>query len=162
MWAIPDCFSGQFPLKTLKSYVALRNAIIHLYMEFPQSYLNVTSIVYSEMFEAFRMWDHWDVVRIHAFLEHWGIINFANDGHLLAEEFVPEKKTEMVGKYSPVRRQELLPLKDRGLNRVDLNVYRRIHGIPEYRGLDAMPRDVLYEIYGFCDIATRGKLHRSV
>lgn len=68
--SLPEFFCGRFPQKTPQVYYTWRNFIIKLYREKPQSYLSAT--------ECRRKiaGDICSVIRLHAFLEHWGLINF--------------------------------------------------------------------------------------
>jgi SWI/SNF related-matrix-associated actin-dependent regulator of chromatin subfamily C len=69
MYNLPEYFNGQFPHKTPKTYFTHRNLIISMYRESPNAYLSVflcTKNIAS---------DYCSILRLHAFLEHWGIIN---------------------------------------------------------------------------------------
>lgn len=70
--ALPEFFDGH-PTKTPNFYKTLRNAIISFFYEKPKNYLPICSCI--NRFGG----DTCSLIRIHAFLEHWGLINFSFD-----------------------------------------------------------------------------------
>ena len=68
--ALPEFFCGKFPSKTKEIYKNYRNFIINLYRENPKKYLTSTTC------RKHLAGDGCSILRIHAFLEHWGLINF--------------------------------------------------------------------------------------
>ena len=69
---LPEFFSGK-PTKTPDIYKKYRNFIIDLYRQNPTFYLNSTTC------RKNLAGDACSIMRIHSFLEHWGIINFNMD-----------------------------------------------------------------------------------
>ncbi|EGR31581.1 swi snf and rsc complex subunit ssr2, putative [Ichthyophthirius multifiliis] len=70
--ALPEFFQGK-PSKTPEIYKKYRNFIIMLYRENPRNYITATAC------RKNLAGDVCSILRIHAFLEHWGIINFSCD-----------------------------------------------------------------------------------
>ena len=68
--SLPEFFCGKFPSKTPKVYKNYRNFIINLYRE------NSTMYLSSNICRKHLPGDACAIIRIHAFLEHWGLINF--------------------------------------------------------------------------------------
>jgi len=73
MQSLPEFFCGKFPHKTPEKYFNYRNFIIKLYREKPDCYLSATEC------RKKLPGDVCSIVRLHAFLEHWGLINFNVD-----------------------------------------------------------------------------------
>lgn len=76
MQALPEYFCGKYPHKNPTTYMDYRNFIIKLYRESPNSYLSAT------VCRKNLAGDVCSIVRLHAFLEHWGLINFNVDPQL--------------------------------------------------------------------------------
>lgn len=74
--SLPEFFCQKYPQKTPAVYLQSRNFIIKLYRERPTCYLSAT--------ECRRKipGDICSIIRLHAFLEHWGLINFSVDSYL--------------------------------------------------------------------------------
>jgi len=70
--SLPEFFVGKLT-KTPQIYKNWRNAIIALYRQNPRAYL--TSTICRRNIAG----DACSVMRVHAFLEHWGLINFSFD-----------------------------------------------------------------------------------
>ena len=70
MKSLPEFFVGKYPTKTPKIYKDYRNFIINLYRENPSMYLS------SKTCSKHLAGDTAAIMRIHGFLEHWGLINF--------------------------------------------------------------------------------------
>jgi hypothetical protein len=68
--SLPEFFCGKYPSKTPQIYKNYRNFIINLYRENSTKYLSVN------ICRKHLPGDTCSILRIHAFLEHWGIINF--------------------------------------------------------------------------------------
>ena len=68
--SMPEYFCGKFPSKTPQIYKNYRNFIINLYRE------NSTMYLSSNACRKHLAGDACSIMRIHAFLEHWGLINF--------------------------------------------------------------------------------------
>jgi SWI/SNF related-matrix-associated actin-dependent regulator of chromatin subfamily C len=68
--ALPEFFRGTKPSKTPEVYMKYRNFIITLYRMNPRNYLSATSCRRNLAGDACA------IIRVHAFLEHWGLINF--------------------------------------------------------------------------------------
>jgi SWI/SNF related-matrix-associated actin-dependent regulator of chromatin subfamily C len=71
--ALPEFFSGQYPSKTPQVYLQYRNFIIRSWRADPKHYLTVTAL------RRHLAGDACAIMRIHAFLEHWGLINYNID-----------------------------------------------------------------------------------
>lgn len=70
MQSLPEFFCGKFPHKNPATYLDYRNYIIKLYRESPNAYLSAT------VCRKNLAGDVCSIIRLHAFLEHWGLINF--------------------------------------------------------------------------------------
>ena len=68
--SLPEFFCGKYPSKTPQVYKNYRNFIINLYRE------NSTMYLSSNTCRKHLAGDACAILRIHSFLEHWGIINF--------------------------------------------------------------------------------------
>ena len=83
-YSLPEFFRGVYPSKTPTTYKEYRNFMINLYRMNPMTYVTATSkcsaiILTRYSFAACRRHlsgDACAIVRIHAFLEKWGLINF--------------------------------------------------------------------------------------
>lgn len=67
--AFPEYFSGKFDSKTPIIYQEIRNYFINTWREKPRQYLTVTST------RGKLIGDACAILRVHQFLEHWGLIN---------------------------------------------------------------------------------------
>ena len=76
MQSLPEFFCGKFPHKNPATYLDYRNYIIKLYRESPNAYLSAT------VCRKNLPGDVCSIIRLHAFLEHWGLINFNVEPHL--------------------------------------------------------------------------------
>lgn len=76
MQTLPEFFCGKFPHKNPSTYYSLRNNIIRMYRERPSAYLSATEC------RKKLACDVCSVIRLHAFLEQWGLINFLVESHL--------------------------------------------------------------------------------
>ena len=68
---LPEFFDGGSSIKTPESYVQMRNFIVNTYREAPHLHLSVTEC------RRHLAVDVGCVFRLHAFLEHWGLINYS-------------------------------------------------------------------------------------
>lgn len=68
--SLPEFFNKKYPSKTPQIYMTYRNYIIKLYRDNPTGYLTATSCRKTLPGDACA------IIRLHAFLEHWGLINF--------------------------------------------------------------------------------------
>lgn len=71
--SLPEFFCGKYPSKTPESYKEYRNFMIKLYRENPAGYLSATTC------RRHLAGDACAIIRLHAFLELWGLINFNVD-----------------------------------------------------------------------------------
>lgn len=71
--SLPEFFNSLRPSKTPEIYRKYRNYIIELYRQNPRSYLTQTAC------RRNLAGDVCAILRIHSFLEHWGLINFNVD-----------------------------------------------------------------------------------
>jgi hypothetical protein len=67
--SLPEYFNGKFPSKTPSVYMTYRNFIIKLYRDKPTGYLTATQC------RRLITGDACSIIRLHAFLEHWGLVN---------------------------------------------------------------------------------------
>lgn len=84
--SLPEFFRGVYPSKTPATYKEYRDFMIKLYRMSPHSYLTATGKFFNNMHDltlflstASRRHlsgDACSIVRVHAFLEKWGLINF--------------------------------------------------------------------------------------
>lgn len=68
--SLPEFFSNRFASKTPSVYKTYRDFMIDTWRQSPKTYLTATSI------RRHLAGDVCAVLRVHAFLEHWGLINF--------------------------------------------------------------------------------------
>jgi SWI/SNF related-matrix-associated actin-dependent regulator of chromatin subfamily C len=68
--ALPEYFDDRSAIKTPASYMQMRNLIINMYHEAPGLHLSVTEC------RRHLAADAGAVMRLHQFLEHWGLINY--------------------------------------------------------------------------------------
>ena len=68
--ALPEFFSGKYPSKTPQVYKEYRNFMIMLYRMSTTQYLSATTC------RRHLSGDVNGIMRVHAFLEKWGLINF--------------------------------------------------------------------------------------
>lgn len=69
--ALPEFFSeGSLSGKTPSQYMGYRNFMINMYRQRPQAFLSITSC------RRHLAGDVGSIVRVHAFLEQWGLINY--------------------------------------------------------------------------------------
>jgi SWI/SNF related-matrix-associated actin-dependent regulator of chromatin subfamily C len=71
--SLPEFFTGVKSSKTPETYKQMRNSFIDMYRENPRGYLTAT--ICRRRYPA----DACTILRVHAFLEHWGLINFNYD-----------------------------------------------------------------------------------
>eukprot|EP00871_Galdieria_phlegrea_P001104 jgi/Galph1/1995/GphlegSOOS_G681.1 len=74
--ALEEFFSGQYPSKTPEVYMQYRNFMVQSWRADPKYYLTVTAV------RRHLAGDACAIMRIHAFLEHWGLINFSVDASM--------------------------------------------------------------------------------
>jgi SWI/SNF related-matrix-associated actin-dependent regulator of chromatin subfamily C len=67
---LPDFFEAKSPLRNEATYVMIRDFIVKLYRQRPRSHLSVTECRRHIAIDAGA------IFRIHAFLDHWGLINY--------------------------------------------------------------------------------------
>lgn len=67
--AVPEFFSNRFASKTERVYKEYRDFMIDTWRRRPDRYLNVTTV------RRHLAGDVCAILRVHAFLEHWGLIN---------------------------------------------------------------------------------------
>jgi hypothetical protein len=68
--SLPEFFSGKYPSKTPGVYKEYRNFMITLYRMNPSCYLSATTC------RRHLAGDVNGIIRVHAFLEKWGLINY--------------------------------------------------------------------------------------
>jgi len=77
MQSLPEFFCDKFPHKNPQTYLNYRNYIIKMYRENPNAYLSATEC------RKKLPGDICSIIRLHAFLEHWGLINFNVEPYLI-------------------------------------------------------------------------------
>eukprot|EP00172_Hildenbrandia_rubra_P002174 Plantae.Rhodophyta-Hildenbrandia_rubra.ctg28620.p1 GENE.Plantae.Rhodophyta-Hildenbrandia_rubra.ctg28620~~Plantae.Rhodophyta-Hildenbrandia_rubra.ctg28620.p1 ORF type:complete len:1416 (+),score=397.67 Plantae.Rhodophyta-Hildenbrandia_rubra.ctg28620:1150-5397(+) len=68
--ALTEFFSRAYPSKTPKTYKIYRDFMIHAWRNAPDKYLTATSV------RRQLAGDVCAILRVHSFLEHWGLINY--------------------------------------------------------------------------------------
>lgn len=76
MQTLPEFFCEKFSHKNPETYLNYRNYIIKMYRENPNAYLSATEC------RKKLPGDICSIIRLHAFLEHWGLINFNVEPYL--------------------------------------------------------------------------------
>lgn len=69
--SLPEFFNGRYPSKTPQVYKEYRNFMVHLYRMNPTVYLSATTC------RRHLSGDVNGIIRVHAFLEKWGLINYS-------------------------------------------------------------------------------------
>lgn len=99
MAALPEYFCGKFPHKNPETYLQQRNFIVKLYRENPAAYLSGTEC------RKKVAGDICSILRLHGFLEHWGLINFNAEHalkppkhHMLSSGVLDEKLIDLANK----------------------------------------------------------------
>ena len=96
--SLPEFFNGRFPSKTPHTYKEYRNFMILLYRQNPNAYLTATSkVLLLIMILACRRHlagDVCTIMRVHAFLETWGLINFSVEPYLKPHKFSLLKESQ--------------------------------------------------------------------
>ncbi|KYR02160.1 myb domain-containing protein [Tieghemostelium lacteum] len=67
---LPEFFTGRSPSKTPEIYREYRDFMINTYLQNPYQYLTLTAV------RRNLVGDVCSILRVHSFLEHWGIINY--------------------------------------------------------------------------------------
>lgn len=80
--SLPEFFNSNSRFKTEKSYQDIRNFMIHTYRLNPTEYLTVTATRRNIAADVAS------IIRIHAFLEQWGLVNYQID---------PKTKPSLIG-----------------------------------------------------------------
>eukprot|EP00742_Colponemidia_sp_Colp-10_P006334 GILJ01006788.1.p1 GENE.GILJ01006788.1~~GILJ01006788.1.p1 ORF type:complete len:1205 (-),score=267.37 GILJ01006788.1:229-3843(-) len=73
--SLPEFFANKYPSKTPQVYKDYRDFCINLYRQNPRTYLSATACRRNLAGDACA------IMRVHAFLEHWGLINFNVNPH---------------------------------------------------------------------------------
>lgn len=68
--ALPEFFNGRFPSKNERNYREIRNFMIQTWRENPQEHVSRTAT------RRRLAGDACCILRVHGFLEHWGLINY--------------------------------------------------------------------------------------
>lgn len=71
--AFPDFCSNSFPGRTVETYIEARNFMVNTFRLSPYEYLTVTAVRKNMALDVNT------VIRMHAFLEQWGLINYQID-----------------------------------------------------------------------------------
>jgi hypothetical protein len=69
--SLPEFFNGKYPSKTSDVYIEYRNFMYNLYRNNPSVYLSATTC------RRYLGGDVNGILRVHSFLEKWGVINFS-------------------------------------------------------------------------------------
>jgi SWIRM-associated domain at the N-terminal/SWIRM domain/Myb-like DNA-binding domain/Zinc finger, ZZ type len=123
--ALPEFFSGSFRSKTDQTYVEIRNFMILTWRRMPSRYLSATAA------RRQLRGDACSILRVHEFLEHWGLINFEVDPETMPQpSFVPPPLVlpTQAGRVDPASalRHSLLFLGDGSAVEIDEHYIRRI------------------------------------
>ncbi|XP_055342517.1 SWI/SNF complex subunit SMARCC2-like [Paramacrobiotus metropolitanus] len=108
--SLPEYFNSQNASKSPEAYMTVRNFMIDSYRLNPTEYLTSTSA------RRNLTGDVCGIVRIHAFLEQWGLINFQVDSDNRPMGFGPSNTAHYnILLDTPVGIQPLQPVKHQGL-----------------------------------------------
>ncbi|OMJ67163.1 hypothetical protein SteCoe_35755 [Stentor coeruleus] len=92
--SLPEFFCGKYPSKNPTTYMHYRNFMIRTYRENPDQYLTGTACRRALVGDACA------IIRIHGFLDKWGLINFlvepSSRPHPLYQVIVPPRNTRVV------------------------------------------------------------------
>lgn len=92
--SLPEFFCGKYPSKTPITYKHYRNFMIRTYRENPECYLTGTACRRALIGDACA------IIRIHAFLDKWGLINFlvepSSRPHPLYQVIIPPRNSKIV------------------------------------------------------------------
>lgn len=92
--SLPEFFSGKYPSKNPTTYMHYRNFMIRTYRENPEQYLTGTACRRALVGDACA------IIRIHGFLDKWGLINFlvepASRPHPLYQVIVPPRNSKVI------------------------------------------------------------------
>ena len=80
--ALPEFFNGRSRSKTAEVYQEYRKFMVETYRLRPFQYLTITAC------RRALVGDVCAIARVHAFLEHWGIINYEVDNETRPERVV--------------------------------------------------------------------------
>lgn len=97
--SLPEFFCGKYSSKNPTTYMHYRNFMIKTYRENTEQYLTGTACRRSLVGDACA------IIRIHAFLDKWGLINFlvepSSRPHPLYQVIVPPRPTKIVKNSEP-------------------------------------------------------------
>ena len=92
--SLPEFFCGKYPSKTPVTYLHYRNFMSRTYRENPEIYLTGTACRRALVGDACA------IVRLHAFLDKWGLINFlvepSSRPHPLYQVIIPPRNHRLV------------------------------------------------------------------
>lgn len=103
--SLPEFFDGKSTTKTSEIYQEYRNYMVKTFREHPNKYLTATSC------RKALPGDVTTVMRVHAFLEHWGLINYgvapakvteSGDETILVHESLKQPSIEKLISLTPV------------------------------------------------------------
>lgn len=81
--ALPEFFLGRFASKTPANYIQIRDAMIGAWRRAPSRYVTSTSL------RRHLRGDACALLRVHTFLEHWGLINYGVDAEARPQPSAP-------------------------------------------------------------------------
>ncbi|WBW73755.1 SWI/SNF and RSC complex subunit Ssr2 [Schizosaccharomyces osmophilus] len=112
----PEFFNGKSPLKSPSVYKEYRDFMINTYRLEPTEYLTVTAC------RRNLVGDVCAIIRVHAFLEQWGLINYQVDpetrppfrlppvsGHVQAINNTPILTQEILSQHAPIKNENETP-----------------------------------------------------
>jgi hypothetical protein len=91
--SLPEFFCSKYQSKTPNIYKQYRNFIVKLYRANPTAYLSATTC------RRHLAGDVCAIIRVHAFLEHWGLINFNVDPYLKPHRLALGKADSLQNRY---------------------------------------------------------------
>ena len=81
--ALPEFFLGRFASKTPANYIQIRDAMIGAWRRAPTKYVTATSL------RRHLRGDACALLRVHMFLEHWGLINYGVEAEARPQPSAP-------------------------------------------------------------------------
>ncbi|KAL9654633.1 hypothetical protein ABK040_006695 [Willaertia magna] len=93
--SLPEFFTGNDPVKTPEMYKTIRNYMVNQFRINPDTYLTATDC------RKVLTGDVCSIMKVHAFLEHWGLINYGIDPRNRPIK-VNQLATEQVGNQTTI------------------------------------------------------------
>ena len=132
--ALPQFFLGN-PGRSPEHYKYIRNSIITLCKQHPHLYISASECL------NHVSGDCCDIVRVHSFLEHWGLINFTSDlMNQQTQKIFPVNSTNVLRGVKGLRERELDPDWEMGLE--DLLFRQQFREFDKFEGINWIRREI--------------------